>query len=57
MSANDSLCHSVSSQFVEVVKGSLSAGDDDDVGLLESLYVIGLGEIHARVTLKYAETR
>ena len=57
MSANDSLSHSVSSQFIEVVKGSLSAWDDDDVGLLEILYVIGIEEIHTLVTLKYVEIR
>ena len=57
MSANDSLSHSVSSQFVEVVKGGLSAWDDDDVGLLKILYVIGIEEIDTLVTLKYVEIR
>ena len=55
MSANDSLSHTISSQFVKVIESGFCAGNDNNVSLLKVLYVIGIEEIDARITLKNVE--
>ena len=43
----NSLGATVAAQFIQVVQGGLGAGQDDDVGLLDVLGIVGIEQVHA----------
>ena len=57
MGTDDGLRHSVAAQFIEVGKGTLAAGQDDDIRLRQFVGVVGLEKMHARVTFQHIEIR
>ena len=52
MCPHDSLGATVATQFIQVVQGRFGAWQDDDVGLLDILCIVGIEQMDAWVTLQ-----
>ena len=57
MGTDDGLRHSVAAQFIEVGKGTLATGQDDDIRLRQFVGVVGIEKMHARVAFQHIEIR
>ena len=55
MGTHDGLGAAVAAQFVKVVEGRLRAGQDDDVGLLDVIHVVGVEKVNPRILLQRVE--
>ena len=52
MGPDDGLGTAVAPQFIQVMQGGFGARQDDDVGLLDILSIVGVKQVHARVSLQ-----
>ena len=52
---DDGSRHTVTAQFVKVIKRALGAGQQDDVGLCQLIHIVGIEQMYARVTLQHIE--
>ena len=55
MSADDSLSYSVAAQLIQVREGALAPRHNDDICLLQLLYIVRIEEMNALILLEACE--
>ena len=57
MRTDNGLCHSVATQFIQVVNRALASWQQNDVGLVQLVHIIRIEQVYTRVSLQDIEIR